>query len=343
MKRQRSEHYNMTSTNIILTGKQQVELRSEDVPSLQRGELLARTQVSLISTGTESICYRGEMDENSHWQNWVQYPFYLGYCNVAKIEAIGDDVEGFEIGDRIFSPSNHRQLAVVDATQAIKIPDNISDEAAAWSKLATITQSGMRRAELGMGANIVIVGAGPLGQLLTQYARVTGAREVLVIDTVASRLELARDHGATNTFCGSAAEAVTFVADNTNGDLADAVFDATGHYAVLPMALTLVRQFGVLVLIGDSPTPSKQVLTPDLITRQISIRGTHNETLPPAVTTWDAGRQTELFYTYLQRGQVEVADLITSRHAPTDAPAVYANLLENRADTLGVIFDWRGM
>ena len=333
----------MTSTNIVLTGKQQVAIRSEDVPALSPGRLLARTRVSLISTGTESICYRGEMDDGTHWHNWVQYPFYPGYSNVAEVEAIGDGVAGFEIGDRIFSGSPHHQLPMVDADQAVRIPDNISDEAAAWSKLATIAQTGVRRAELGMGANVVIIGAGPLGQLLTQYVTVMGARQVLVVDPIESRLTMAQAHGATDIFCGSAADAATFVGDHTNGDLADVVFEATGHYAVLPMALPLVRQFGTLMLIGDSPTPSKQVLTADVITRQISIRGTHNENLEPDIATWSWVRQIELFYTYLQRDQMRVTDLITSRHTPDEAPAVYAKLMNDRADTLGVVFDWRGM
>ena len=130
---------------------------------------------------------------------------------------------------------------MVDADQAFRIPDDISDEAAAWSKLAMIAQTGVRRAELAMGANVVIIGAGPLGQLLTQYVMVMGARQLLVVDPAESRLAMAQAHGATEVFCGSAADAATFVGDHTNGDLADVVFEATGNHAVFPMALTISR------------------------------------------------------------------------------------------------------
>ena len=68
----------MQSWNIVLTGKQQVELKQEEVSSPPEGGLLVKTQVSLISTGTETICYRSEMDDGSHWAGWVRYPFYLG-------------------------------------------------------------------------------------------------------------------------------------------------------------------------------------------------------------------------------------------------------------------------
>jgi len=167
----------MQSKNIVFTGKQQVELRSEEAPALPADGLLARTQVSLISTGTESICYRGEMDEGTHWANWVKYPFYPGYSNVAVVEEVGAAVQGFAPGDRIFSTANHRQIIAVKPP-VVKIPASISDEEASWSKLATIAQTAVRRAELRMGAKAVVIGLGPLGQLLVQYARVVGAEEL---------------------------------------------------------------------------------------------------------------------------------------------------------------------
>ncbi|MEK9655477.1 MAG: zinc-binding alcohol dehydrogenase [Halieaceae bacterium] len=329
----------MESANIVLTGKQQVELVREEAPRAPESGLLVRTRTSLISTGTECICYRSEMDEGSHWAGWVKYPFYLGYSNVGEVVELGAGVEGYAVGDRVFSTASHRQYAQVGGG-AVKIPEGVSDESAAWSKLATIAQTGVRRAELVMGARVVIVGAGPLGQLLCQYARVMGAGEVLQIDTAAGRLDVARAHGATQTFVGSAADAVPFVEEHTRGELADVVFDATGHWAVFPLALKLVRRYGVLMLIGDSPHPSKQVLTADVLTRQISVRGSHNEMLPPHVEGWDAARQIELFHRYVERGQMRVEDLITSRFAPQEAPGVYAQLLENRAETMGVVFDW---
>ena len=55
----------MESANIVLTGKQQVELVREEAPIAPEGGLLVRTRTSLISTGTECICYRSEMDEGS--------------------------------------------------------------------------------------------------------------------------------------------------------------------------------------------------------------------------------------------------------------------------------------
>ncbi len=326
------------SYNIVMTGKEQVGLSLEEVPPLPEDGLLVRTRMSLISTGTESFCFRGEFEGGGHWARWVRYPFYPGYSNVGTVEQVGATVEGYEVGDRVFSTASHRQLNVVKPL-VNKIPDHISDASAMWSKLGTITQTGVRRAQLEMGDTVVVIGLGPLGQLVTQYARVMGAEQVLAIDPVESRLAVAAAHGATRTFAGSAADAGPFVADHTGGRLADVVFDATGHYAVFPLALKLVRDFGTLLLIGDSPHPGKQVLTTDILARQITVRGTHNEKLEDR-SVWTAQRQIELLYRYLERGQMHVEDLITGLHAPGEAPEVYAELLVDRAETIGVGFDW---
>ena len=334
--RRRSE---VKSINIVFSGKQQAELRGEPVPELPPDGVLVRTRASLISSGTETICYRGESDPGSHWHSWVRYPFYPGYSNVGAIERTGSEVSGFAPGERVFTTASHHQFAVARGAP-VKIPDAVSDESAAWSKLATIAQTGVRRAGLAMGAAVAIIGLGPLGQLLSQYVRVMGAEQVIAIDPLASRLQVALAHGATHQFAGSAGDALPFVEELTGGVRADVVFDATGHPPVLPLALALARRFGLVMLIGDAPNPSRQVLTSDVITRQISIRGTHNENLPGDQAQWSPARQIELFYTYLMRGQMRVDDLITARHAPADAPQVYARLLNDRGASLGVLFDW---
>ncbi len=153
----------MDSNNIVMIGKQQVELRQEEASSLPEDGLLVRTRMSLISTGTECICYRGDLEEGTHWAGWVKYPFYPGYSNVGTVEQVGEAVEGYEVGDRVFSTASHRQLHIVEPP-VNKIPDYIADKSAIWSKLGTIAQTGGRRARLELGDRVVVIGLGPLGR-----------------------------------------------------------------------------------------------------------------------------------------------------------------------------------
>jgi len=331
----------MKSLDIILTGKQKIELVEKDVPDPLEGEIVGRTLLSLISTGTEMTCYRGEFDPGSHWERWVKYPFYIGYQNIAEAVKVGPGVKGVKEGDVFFSsPGAHRQAFIVKEEHIIKLPASLAYEDAGWASLATTTQTGVRRGRLRMGMSVVVIGMGPLGQLVTQYARVMGCEEIIAIDMVQKRLDMARTSGATQTFKGGAGDALQFVKDCTHGRLADVVFDVTGNWAVLPLALPLARQWGKLVLVGDTAYPSKQHLTPDVMRRGVDIVGSFVCSLPPEEAEWNIQRQAQLYFTYVQRGQMNMRDLVTHRHSPAEAPKVYAGLLEKRDETMGVAFDW---
>lgn len=331
----------MQANIITFHGPRSVSLETAEVPALQPAQVLVRTTVSLVSTGTESFCYRGEFEANTTWAGWVKYPFTPGYSAVGRVVAASPDVTHLKPGDRVYNTHSHRSLAIAGAAGLIAIPDGISDEDAAWTALARITQTAVRRAEHAMGDTAVVIGLGPLGQLVTQYLRAIGLREIIAIDTVQHRLDLALQLGATSAFNGSAADAKEFILARTESQLADVVYDATGHHAVLPLALPLARDFGKVLLLGDSPHPSRQHLTQDVLARQVSIIGTHNMRLQPQHAWWTADRQARLFFAYMQRGLMRTAPLTTHRFRPDQCHETYELLQINRAATLGVFFDWR--
>jgi threonine dehydrogenase-like Zn-dependent dehydrogenase len=272
----------------------------------------------------------------------VRFPVCPGYSNVARVVKVGKGVTQFREGDRVFNVSSHRQYARVpaDHPKSAKLPDYTADADATWSWLTVVTQTGVRRAEQAMGETAVVIGLGPLGQLTAQYLRLIGLREIIAIDTVQERLDLALAHGATSVFRGSAADAEPFVAERTNGQRADVVYDVTGHDAVFAQAQKLARTLGTVVLIGDAPHPSRQHLTHDVLRRQLKIVGTQNDFLPPQHASWCAAKQIPLFYLYLHRGQMRVSDLVSHRFAPADAAQAYALLEERRGTTMGVVFRW---
>ena len=333
----------MKSKTIIFTDKEQAELIEIDLPDEPGpSEFMIRTRVTLMSMGTELACYRADSEVGSHWHGWVKHPFFPGYSCVGEVIKVGVEVENISIGDRIFHTTSHREYAnlPIPSDQVVKVPMEVSDDEAVWSKLATITQTAVRQAEHAMGDTALVIGLGPIGQLVTQYLRLLGLSEILVVDQVSSRIDLALAHGATAGFQGSAANAKDFVLEYTDGRLADTVYDATGHFSVLPLALPLAKQYGTVILLGDSPHPSKQHLTPDLLTRQIRLIGTHNESLPPMHSYWTPIRQQRLFLHYLKRKQMKVADLITHRYNPSQASDVYQKLNQDRSNSIGIIFEW---
>ena len=329
--------------SIVFTGVRQLQLIEEPIPRPDAGQLLVQTTRTLISTGTESIVFTRNFAPGTHWDDWVKYPFRTGYLHVGRVIEVGAGVGGWKVGDRVASRSTHSSHATVPVKDAVRIPDAVSDEDAAWMGLGKITQVGVRAARLVMGDDVVVIGLGLLGQLVAQYARLMGTQRVIAIDTAARRLEMAMAHGATHALNMTAADALPEVERITDGRRADVVFEVTGHPAVFAPALALPRRFGTLILLGDAGSPQLQTLTSDVIARGIHIIGTHDGHTPETPSDrdpWSGRRMHELFLTYVERGQIRLNGLVTHRYRPDDAAEAYEMLQRERLTAMGVLFDW---
>jgi 2-desacetyl-2-hydroxyethyl bacteriochlorophyllide A dehydrogenase len=333
-----------SSLNIVFTAPNRVEMQTQPMRALRPGEVLCGAERSLISIGTEMLCLRGEFEPGTNWAGWVRYPFHPGYSMAARVLAVGDGVSAFREGDRIAASASHCQLFTLPAAECYKLPDGVSDDDATWTTLACTTQLAVRRAALQLGESVGVIGLGMLGQLVVQYLHVAGARRIVAIDTSATRLQLAAAHGATHTLQLGVAEARAGVAEITGGGMLDAVFDVTGHPAVLAPAVGLLRRMGRVVLLGDTVTPSLQYLGPGVVSNSISVLGIHGSAHPEHASEfapWSRREMAALFYDFLLQGRMCVSGLETHRHAPKEAPEVYAGLARDRSAAMGVLFDWR--
>lgn len=333
----------MKSMYISFPEANRVTVEEEEVSSPQEGEILCQAEKSLISIGTETYCLRGIFDPGTNWAAWVKYPFRPGYSMVARILEVGPGVKGYREGDRVFASVPHQQFFKATPERVMPVPEGLSAEEASWAGLACTTQLAVRRAELALGETVGVVGLGMLGQLIVQYLWVAGARKIIAIDTIQSRLEMARAHGATHILNGTAEAVRPQVAEITDGRMLDAVWDVTGHPAALAQCILLLRRRGRLVLVGDTPTPTQQHLGPGVVSNSIAILGIHGSNAAPyysEFTPWTREEIISLFYDYLLQKRMRVSDLITHRHNPIEAPQVYERLMTDRASSIGVIFDW---
>jgi len=325
---------------ISFPAPREVELVAADAASPGPGEIACEAVLSLISAGTELTCLRGEFEPRTFWAEWVQYPFAPGYSMVSRVAAVGDGVTGMAAGDRVFSFSPHAQRFVIPADEATPLPDDVTDEQACWASLAITTQWAVRRAELRLGEAAGVVGVGLLGQLLVRWLRAAGAGRIVAIDTDARRLAIAADGGA-EAVLGRVDEALDGPAE-LEGAL-DVVFDVTGRPAALADATRLLRPLGRLVLVGDSPTPSRQHLGPRVVADGLSIIGVHANTAPPIAgptAPWSAATMVDLFLRFAADGRLDPAPLVARRIRPADAPDHYRHALERADGELGVLIDW---
>jgi 2-desacetyl-2-hydroxyethyl bacteriochlorophyllide A dehydrogenase len=348
----------MKSKVIVYPKPRHVELWEEEITAPGEGEILCMAEKSLISTGTELHCLHGEFEPGTNWYDWVKYPFRPGYSMVGRVIAVGKGISGIKEGDRIASYGTHQQYYKIRLHDVQKrydipagiagytLPDAISSEEGTWRSLAVTTQNALRRGQFQFGETVGVVGLGMLGQLVTQYLAAAGARRIIAIDLAQGRLALAERHGATHVLAMNVRDAVEPVHAITNGWMLDLVFDVTGHPSALASCVQLVRRFGRLVLLGDTPFPSQQALGPGVLFKSIAILGIHGYAVPEKTTEftpWTVEEMSSLFFDYLAQGKMNVADLVTHRYSPAQAPEAYSNLVQDRASAMGVIFDWSAL
>ena len=341
----------MKSTKIYFPEAGKVGVQEEQISAPDRGEVLCAAEKSVISIGTETFCLRGEFEEGTNWKEWVEYPFEPGYSMAGRVIEVGPGVDVLKVGDRIAAVVPHKQYFKVRVQASYerpagafqKLPQGISPEEGCWMLLAVTTQLGVRRAELKLGETVGVIGLGILGQLVVQYLALSGARRIIAIDTVQSRVEAATKHGATHGLAMDAGSAFPEIQKISGGKLLDAVFEITGHPVVLPQAIPMLRKLGRLILLGDTPQPSLQHLAPGVVSNSLAILGIHGSMSPEhpsEYAPWTQNEMTELFYDYLLQGRMNVKDLITDCISPLDAPRIYQQLLNDRSDQIGIILDW---
>jgi 2-desacetyl-2-hydroxyethyl bacteriochlorophyllide A dehydrogenase len=346
----------MKSKYIVFPKARDVAVWEEEINETPgEGEILCKAEKSLISIGTELHCLNGVFDPGTNWFDWVKYPFRPGYSMVGRVLAVGKGVREIKEGDRVANYGFHQQYYTAQLYDVQKrydipegigpyiVPDSISSEDGTWRSLACTCQNAVRRAQFEFGETVGVVGLGILGQLVTQYLAAGGARKIIVIDPMPSRLELARHGGATHTLQIDVKDAVESVRQITDGWMLDVVFDVTGHPTTLAPSIQLLRKMGRLVLLGDTPIPTKQYLGPGVVFNSVAILGIHGYMMPEKTTPftpWTADRMSGVFFDYLLSRRMDVAGLVTHRYSPLQAPKIYLGLLKDRSTAVGVIFDW---
>ncbi len=328
-----------STRRLVFTGKQEVALESFNPGKPGKDQVLVRTHLSLMSTGTENIVFNRLFDPGSHWDLWVKYPFYPGYSSVGIIEEVGEGVKHLHQGQRVAFRAAHRSHALEGAMGCFPIPDGVPFEQAVWFALAKITFHGALVARYALGDSVLIVGAGPIGQMSIRWARAAGCARIIVVDTAAHRMPLAEAGGATALVTSPIGEAREGVLAAGGGKLPRVVIDSTGNAAVFAAALGLVADRGTVVLMGDTGSPTRQALTSDVIIRGLTIVGAHDG---HDTGEWNGATISQLFFNLVASGRFPMAGLTSHVFTPENATDAYLTANRDRASTMGLIFDWTG-
>jgi threonine dehydrogenase-like Zn-dependent dehydrogenase len=211
----------------------------------------------------------------------------LGHEFVGVVEVVGSGVQRFKPGDRVVSSffvacgqcplcrkgafnecanlatfgfgevlgglgggqSEYVVVPMADSSME-PIPEGVSDEQAIF--VGDILSTGMfaaERAEIKYGDSVAIIGAGPVGLMATMCAQLFGPAQVLVVDMVDSRLELAQELGGI-PIDASRVNAIEAIVERTGGLGADSSIEAVGASATVDTAIRCVRGGGTISVVG---------------------------------------------------------------------------------------------
>ncbi len=328
---------------VVFTAAGKAELQHKDCPKPGPGEVLIKTEVSLVSTGTELTFLSGECPENSKWSTYIHYPMTSGYSNVGTVIETGENVSGEWLGKRVASFSKHAQYVTAKESELRRIDYDISSEEAAFFAIAEVGLNGIRRTKIELGNRVVVYGAGVIGQVLVRYLLAGGCTEIFVVNRSEKRLDYLPKSSAVIPVSSKEESIFDRVKKATHGEMADIVFETTGNAEIIPEEFQVLHQQGKLCMLS-SPRKATWFDFHDFCNAgSFQIIGAHISSQAPEASfdnPWTCVRNSQVFFQMLFNRQMEVSSLISHRVSYKEAPAVYGKLLEDRSQTMGVIFHW---
>lgn len=369
----------------VLQNYRSGEIRVEEVPApaLRSGSVLVANRYSLISAGTErmkvetgKMSLLGKARARPDLVKKVLKAFQtegplaayrkvktrletlspLGYSCAGTVIAVGQEVTGFQVGDRVACAgaehAHHAEVVCVPQNLVVKIPENVSDEHAAFTTVGAIALQGVRQAQIQLGDRVVVIGLGLIGLLTVQLLKAAGA-QVFGIDVNPARCELARQLGADRAVLRSD-DVVSLVSDFTGGYGADVVMLTAGGSTNDPIELAgeIARDRGRVVVVGllKMDVPQRLYYEKELTVllsrsygpgRYDPVYEEMGIDYPIGYVRWTERENMREFLRLLANGKVQVEPLITHRFPIERASEAYQMLASGQGgQVLGALIEY---
>jgi len=360
-------------------GKAMVE--EVPVPTPRAGFALVRTAASLVSAGTERMVVefaeknlvgkarsrpdlvRQVMDKARHEGlvptmqaafNRLDQPMALGYSSAGTITALGKDMQGFKVGQRVACAGGgfavHAEYNVVPRNLLTPLPKNVDFEAAAFTTLGAIAMHGFRLAEPQIGENVAAIGLGLLGLLAVQIAAAAGCN-VLGIDINPKRVALASSLGIQAVPRSKAIEASQAFTSNRGFDSILICADTPSNDPV-ELAAVIARDRARIVATGavGLSLPRKIYYEKELafINSRSYGPGRYDASYeeggldyPTGYVRWTEGRNFESVIALMADGKLKTMPLITHRFPIEEAARAYEVITGKKKEPfLGVLLTY---
>ncbi|MBI4950719.1 MAG: zinc-dependent alcohol dehydrogenase family protein [Myxococcales bacterium] len=306
----------------VLEAVQSIRVR-DDLPEPEIGptDVLVRSKACGIC-GTDVHIWEGDF--------FPTYPLVPGHELAGEVVRVGGEVAGLAPGDRVMvdptvtceachfcmiNRQNHclhwnavgvtrdggfAELVRVPAKNCYRFGAVGWSEAAFAEPLACVV-FGQDRARIELGSEVLVLGAGPIGQLHLQASRVNGAAAVTVVDRVEQKLEAARAHGAAETVVADGTQEARLRKIAPYGF--DVVIDCTGVAQVMADSIRYVKSGGRYLVFGVCGPGDKIPVSPfEIYRRDLEIIG-----------SFAIRRSYDRAFKLLEKGAIKVGGLIAEQ------------------------------
>ncbi|HOF26106.1 MAG TPA: zinc-binding alcohol dehydrogenase [Clostridia bacterium] len=336
----------MTRKSILFVQVGKAELVDIPLPELKTNEVLVRTAISTISSGTERANLCGDLNVSPMQPTLTvaKFPRSSGYSTSGTVEAVGAAVTKVAVGDRVaMCWSCHTDLNVLSENLVYKLDDNISFETAALLHIGTFPMAAIRKTRLEFGEPAIVMGQGILGQIAVLQLKVAGASPVIAVDLVKERRDIALNLGA------------DFALDPTDSEFVNNVkaicplgvpvaIEVTGVGKGFDQVLDCMAQFGRVALLGCTRNSDFTIDYYRKIHRPgITVVGAHTMARPEANSYpgyWTRTDDMEAQLRLIKYGRLSYNGLVKDTRSPVEAPEVF-NRLANDPHFPITQFDWR--
>jgi L-iditol 2-dehydrogenase len=273
----------------VLYGKENLQIEAVSVPKIEQGDVLVRVQAAL-TCGTDVKVFR-----RGYHARMIVPPALFGHELAGDIVAVGENVRGFRVGQRVVAANSAPCLecfycrrgnenlcddllfnngayaeyiripARIVERNMYEMPAQISYQDAALVEPLACVLRGLDETSIQSGDTVAVIGLGPIGLMFVRLAKAYGAR-VVAIGRRKTQLDRAAKMGADELLISSDTdETVRRVRGFTHGRGADVAIEAVGHPDVWEMAVKLLRRGGTVNFFGGCPNDSRISLDTSLM------------------------------------------------------------------------------
>lgn len=350
----------------------QIKIEDLPVPSPQKGMVLVRTAVSLVSAGTErmvvdfaqkSLAGKARSRPDLVQQVWdkakregllsaaqaamrrIDKPMPLGYSSTGVIVKLGEGVQGFKVGQRVACAGGgyavHAEYATVPTNLLALLPDQLNFETAAFTTLGAIAMHGFRLAKPQVGERVAVIGLGLLGLLAAGIAKAAGC-QVFGVDLDAGRVDLAKKMGVQATLRDGAENSAQSFCRGMGFDAVLICADTPSDDPVI-LAGEIARDRGCIVAIGavglDIPRSLYFQKELNLLVSRSYGPGRYDSSYeeegndyPIGYVRWTEGRNLDATVALLSDGGLDVSSLISHRIPIENATEAYELIMGKREE-----------